>query len=234
MGSLGHRALLQYIDNNDISGLRAILDSRHLTIDDRDEVRFLNTGNNRFLSYTKQNILWEHHILNIAIILFCFGLKLVLTIWNFSNILQNATTVLMVVAGRGLTAFVREFLARGADVQAEDLDNWTALLCASRNGHFDVVQLLLDHGAEVEHRDMVSPILKVHFLDQANLDTFSQGGWTSLMWAAYRGHTELVRSCWTKEPTAMPMVTTIWAPYCGRQGVATRTSWSFLCNAALK
>ncbi|KAH8271586.1 hypothetical protein KR018_010142 [Drosophila ironensis] len=122
MGSLGHRALLQYIDNNDISGLRAILDSRHLTIDDRDE---------------------------------------------------NATTVLMVVAGRGLTAFVREFLARGADVQAEDLDNWTALLCASRNGHFDVVQLLLDHGAEIEHRDM--------------------GGWTSLMWAAYRGHTELVR-----------------------------------------
>ncbi|KAH8348711.1 hypothetical protein KR084_010099 [Drosophila pseudotakahashii] len=122
MGSLGHRALLQYIDNNDISGLRAILDSRHLTIDDRDE---------------------------------------------------NATTVLMVVAGRGLTAFVREFLARGADVQAEDLDNWTALICASRNGHFDVVQLLLDHGAEVEHRDM--------------------GGWTSLMWAAYRGHTELVR-----------------------------------------
>ncbi|XP_030381684.1 kinase D-interacting substrate of 220 kDa isoform X3 [Scaptodrosophila lebanonensis] len=122
MGSLGHRALLQYIDNNDISGLRAILDSRHLTIDDRDE---------------------------------------------------NAATVLMVVAGRGLTPFVREFLARGADVQAEDLDNWTALLCAARNGHLDVVQLLLDHGAEVEHRDM--------------------GGWTALMWAAYRGHTELVR-----------------------------------------
>ncbi|KRF80420.1 kinase D-interacting substrate of 220 kDa isoform X3 [Drosophila virilis] len=122
MGSLGHRALLQYIDNNDISGLRAILDSRHLAIDDRDE---------------------------------------------------NATTVLMVVAGRGLTAFVREFLARGADVHAEDLDNWTALLCATRNGHLDVVQLLLDHGADIEHRDM--------------------GGWTSLMWAAYRGHTELVR-----------------------------------------
>ncbi|XP_023162463.2 kinase D-interacting substrate of 220 kDa isoform X2 [Drosophila hydei] len=122
MGSLGHRAVLQYIDNNDISGLRAILDSRHLTIDDRDE---------------------------------------------------NSTTVLMVVAGRGLTSFVREFLARGADVQAEDLDNWTALLCATRNGHLDVVQLLLDHGADIEHRDM--------------------GGWTSLMWAAYRGHTDLVR-----------------------------------------
>ena len=38
MGSLGHRALLQYVDNNDLAGLRAILDSRHLSVDDRDEV----------------------------------------------------------------------------------------------------------------------------------------------------------------------------------------------------
>ncbi|KAM7344632.1 ankyrin repeat-rich membrane spanning isoform 5-T5 [Cochliomyia hominivorax] len=122
MGSLGHRALLQYVDSNDLSSLRAILDSRHLSVDDRDE---------------------------------------------------NGTTVLMVVASRGLTPFVREFLARGADVQAEDNDNWTALLCASKMGHYDIVQLLLDHGADLEHRDM--------------------GGWTALMWAAYRGHTELVR-----------------------------------------
>ncbi|XP_013108255.2 kinase D-interacting substrate of 220 kDa isoform X10 [Stomoxys calcitrans] len=122
MGSLGHRALLQYVEVNDISGLRSILDSRHLSVDDRDE---------------------------------------------------NGATVLMVVAARGLTVFVREFLARGADIQAEDNDNWTALLCASKAGHFEIVQLLLDHGADLEHRDM--------------------GGWTSLMWAAYRGHTELVR-----------------------------------------
>lgn len=105
MGSLGHRALLQYVDSNDLSGLRSILDSRHLSVDDRDE---------------------------------------------------NGTTILMVVAARGLTPFVREFLARGADVQAEDNDNWTALLCASKMGHYDIVQLLLDHGADIEHRDMVS------------------------------------------------------------------------------
>ncbi|XP_037945191.1 kinase D-interacting substrate of 220 kDa B-like isoform X3 [Teleopsis dalmanni] len=122
MGSLGHRALLQYVDSNDISALRAILDSRHVPVDDRDE---------------------------------------------------NGTTVLMVVAGRGLTAFVREFLARGAEVQAEDNDNWTALLCAAKGGHLDIVQLLVDHGADIEHREM--------------------GGWTALMWASYRGHTELVR-----------------------------------------
>lgn len=38
MGSLGHRALLQYVDLNDLSSLRAMLDSRHMSVDDRDEV----------------------------------------------------------------------------------------------------------------------------------------------------------------------------------------------------
>lgn len=36
----------------------------------------------------------------------------------------------------------------------------------------DVVELLVEHGADIEHRDM--------------------GGWTALMWAAYRGHSDIV------------------------------------------
>lgn len=85
---------------------------------------------------------------------------------------QNGTTVLIVAASRGLIAFVREFIGRGADVQAEDMDNWTALLNASKHGHTDIVELLVEHGADIEHRDM--------------------GGWTALMWAAYRGHSDIV------------------------------------------
>lgn len=77
----------------------------------------------------------------------------------------------MVAAAKGMLPFVREFITRGADVQAEDLDNWSALLNAAKNGHTDVVRLLVDHGADIEHRDM--------------------GGWTSLMWASYYGHTEI-------------------------------------------
>lgn len=38
MGTLGHRALLQYIESNDLSGLKTFLDTRHLPVDDRDEV----------------------------------------------------------------------------------------------------------------------------------------------------------------------------------------------------
>lgn len=65
----------------------------------------------------------------------------------------------MVASSRGLIAFVRELISRGADIQAEDSDNWTALLNAAKNGHFDILQLLIEHGADYEHRDMVSNLI---------------------------------------------------------------------------
>lgn len=61
----------------------------------------------------------------------------------------------MVVISRGLMGFTRELLARGADFQAEDNDNWSPLLYAAKAGHFEIVQMLVDHGADIEHRDMV-------------------------------------------------------------------------------
>lgn len=38
MGSLGHRAIVQYIELNDLPGLKTFLDTRHVQVDDRDEV----------------------------------------------------------------------------------------------------------------------------------------------------------------------------------------------------
>lgn len=38
MGTLGYRALLQYIESNDLAGLKTFLDTRHIPVDDRDEV----------------------------------------------------------------------------------------------------------------------------------------------------------------------------------------------------
>lgn len=69
---------------------------------------------------------------------------------------ENGATILMHAAARGSSAaaFVKELVLRGADIQTEDYDNWTALLYATKAGHLDIVQYLLDHGADVEHREM--------------------------------------------------------------------------------
>ena len=104
MGTLSHRTLLQYLDADDLNGLKGFLDTRQLQIDDRDE---------------------------------------------------NGTTVLMIAASRGSTHFVRELIILGSDVNSSDLDSWTALLCATKGGHLEIVEILVEHGADIEHREMV-------------------------------------------------------------------------------
>ena len=38
MGSLGHRSLIQFIECNDLAGLKTFLDTRNVHVDERDEV----------------------------------------------------------------------------------------------------------------------------------------------------------------------------------------------------
>lgn len=64
----------------------------------------------------------------------------------------------MLAATKGRSSFVRELLAHGADPNAEDSDNWTALLCAAKEGHTDICLQLLEHNADIEHHDMVRNI----------------------------------------------------------------------------
>lgn len=180
MGSLNHRTLLQYIELNDLPGLKLYLDVRRHTpiIDDRDEVGqfFIN---------------FESCDLNPYSLGFSF---------------KNGATVLIIAANKGLVSFVRELIIRGADIQAEDFDNWTALLCASKNGHTEIVHILVEQGADIEHRDMggwtalMWASYRGHtaiaeFLLDKGADIFAHGNYHlgSLLWASGRGHTEIVR-----------------------------------------
>ncbi|KAM4540675.1 kinase D-interacting substrate of 220 kDa B isoform 1-T2 [Fundulus diaphanus] len=86
---------------------------------------------------------------------------------------DNGQTPLMVAAELGTLEIVQELIRRGATVNMDDVDCWTALISAAKEGHFEVVRELLDNNANLEHRDM--------------------GGWTALMWAAYKGRTEVAR-----------------------------------------
>jgi len=87
---------------------------------------------------------------------------------------------LILSSSKGKSVFVRELLAHGADPNAEDnvnqmfffvifcfvkllsfvnvflKDNWTSLLCAAKAGSNVVCIELLNHGANIEHRDMVA------------------------------------------------------------------------------
>jgi ankyrin repeat protein len=45
---------------------------------------------------------------------------------------------------------VQLLLKKGADIEAKDKDEWTALHEAAQNGHEAVVQLLLKKGAHIE------------------------------------------------------------------------------------
>uniref|UniRef100_A0A8C5FJM4 Kinase D interacting substrate 220 n=1 Tax=Gadus morhua TaxID=8049 RepID=A0A8C5FJM4_GADMO len=79
----------------------------------------------------------------------------------------------MVAAEQGSLEIVQELIRRGANVNLDDVDCWTALISAAREGHLEVVKELLENNANLEHRDM--------------------GGWSALMWAAYKGRTPVAQ-----------------------------------------
>uniref|UniRef100_A0A3B4CZW7 Uncharacterized protein n=1 Tax=Pygocentrus nattereri TaxID=42514 RepID=A0A3B4CZW7_PYGNA len=84
---------------------------------------------------------------------------------------DNGQTPLMLAAEQGSLEIVQELIRRGANVNLDDVDCWSALISAAKEGHVEVVKELLDSSAYIEHRDM--------------------GGWTALMWAAYKGRVEV-------------------------------------------
>ncbi|XP_037550895.1 kinase D-interacting substrate of 220 kDa B [Nematolebias whitei] len=86
---------------------------------------------------------------------------------------DNGQTPLMVAAELGSLEIVQELIRRGACVNFDDVDCWTALISAAKEGHIEVVKELLENNANLEHRDM--------------------GGWTALMWAAYKNRTDVVQ-----------------------------------------
>ncbi|XP_075398535.1 KN motif and ankyrin repeat domain-containing protein 3 [Tenrec ecaudatus] len=57
---------------------------------------------------------------------------------------QTGQTALMLAISHGRQDMVAALLACGADVNAQDADGATALMCASEYGHLDTVRLLLD------------------------------------------------------------------------------------------
>ena len=60
---------------------------------------------------------------------------------------------LILAAQEGRISNVQKWLRRGADINATDLDLWTALHMACAHSHFNIVQFLIDHGAEIDAKN---------------------------------------------------------------------------------
>ena len=97
-------------------------------------------------------------------------------------------TPLLAAARSGNAAAVRLLLARGVDVNAaETYQQTTALMWAAAENHLDVVELLIEAGADVNRQAHVTAVK-----DRKNAD-HPTGGFTPLMWAARAGNEMMVR-----------------------------------------
>ncbi|MBI5410745.1 MAG: ankyrin repeat domain-containing protein [Nitrospirae bacterium] len=86
---------------------------------------------------------------------------------------QARNAALLVAAGNGDAAAVREKLDQGAEINGVYANGVTALILAAENGHREVVTLLLERGADAKTQD--------------------QQGRDALMLAAYKGHVPVVQ-----------------------------------------
>lgn len=84
----------------------------------------------------------------------------------------DGETLLIVGARCGHTAVVDRF-RNEIDVDEVDNDGWSAILCASHQGHADCVRLLLEAHASIDQPDFMS--------------------WTALMWACYKNRFDTVK-----------------------------------------
>eukprot|EP00300_Choanocystis_sp_HF-7_P000749 c10618_g1_i2.p1 GENE.c10618_g1_i2~~c10618_g1_i2.p1 ORF type:complete len:140 (+),score=31.97 c10618_g1_i2:23-442(+) len=89
-----------------------------------------------------------------------------------SKLNETFVTPLMLTAAAGSVSGMTELRLRGAQVNDQDKDGWTALMFAAVNSQPKCVSLLLEDGASVSAQ--------------------TSAGWTALMYSAVYGHSDCV------------------------------------------
>ena len=93
---------------------------------------------------------------------------------------EDNDTALMKAAGQGHIEVVRFLVEQGADLNIRNSQGQNALMFAAAGGHLAMVIFLLDSGGYTsERRDPIGY-------------SYNHGPKTSLMWAAYNGHLDVV------------------------------------------
>uniref|UniRef100_A0A182QVK2 KAP NTPase domain-containing protein n=1 Tax=Anopheles farauti TaxID=69004 RepID=A0A182QVK2_9DIPT len=188
MGSLGHRSLVQYLETDDLAGLKTFLGTRHLQVDDRDEnnTTLLMSASGRGASHFVKELLARGADVQ-------------------AQDLDN-WTALHFAAKAGHVGIVELLLDNGADLEHRDMGGWTALMWGSYKGHTGVVALLLQRGADVQahgnyhlnpllwasgrgHTEIVRLLVNT---GGAKVNVGDKYGTTPLVWACRKGSAEIV------------------------------------------
>uniref|UniRef100_A0A4W6FY12 Kinase D-interacting substrate 220b n=1 Tax=Lates calcarifer TaxID=8187 RepID=A0A4W6FY12_LATCA len=88
-------------------------------------------------------------------------------------------------------AALKAHLDRFKEVDGRSDNGQTPLMLAAEQGSLEIVQELIRRGANVNLDDVVTLLLGDRVLSGLRLWSLSQGGWTALMWAAYKGRVEV-------------------------------------------
>ncbi len=83
-------------------------------------------------------------------------------------------TPLMKASINGHIQAVKKLLSKGAEVDLTDKGGYSAMMLAASNNFYNIVSLLVTQGADINRVELTN-------------------GWTSLIWAAKRGHVETVK-----------------------------------------
>ncbi|XP_070505415.1 kinase D-interacting substrate of 220 kDa isoform X3 [Chironomus tepperi] len=187
MGSLAHRTLTTFIENDDFGNFKSFLDAHQIQVDDRDEngTTVLMTCSSKGLTHYVRELISHGSDVNL-------------------QDLDNWTALLCAAKG-GHYEIVETLLDNGADIEHRDMGNWTALMWATYKGHVNIVQFLLERNADINANGNyhISPLLWacgrgyteiVQMLVQrgAKVNVGDKYGTTALVWACRKGNAEIV------------------------------------------
>ena len=126
---------------------------------------------------------------------------------------REAYSPLMNAAKDGNLAAVQQYLAQGADINAQTSKGKQALMLAASEGHAPVVRLLLEHGAMVDARDSFgttalivaataghTEVVKLLLEHGADPQARDDSGGTPLVNATFFGHSDAARAVLAKSP----------------------------------
>ncbi|XP_059471713.1 kinase D-interacting substrate of 220 kDa isoform X2 [Neocloeon triangulifer] len=220
MAAIGHRTIVNLIVDDDLPGLQALLESRRVNVDDRDE----NGTTALQVAASRGKIEFVKELLNFGAEVNAEDLD------NWSALLCAAKeghtevcnrlldagatlehrdmggwTALLWASYKGRTETAALLLARGADVHAQGNYNISSLIWAAGRGHSEIVRELLEHGAKAVTADKCGTSALVWACRNgnpdsvalllkagANVDAVGMYSWTALLVATSGGHTEAV------------------------------------------